>query len=132
VFSDRKAPFHVECKKHEGWNLADLVTGIRGLDSNCTNSIEQWWQQAIKDCPTKKLPVLVFAKNRQPPLVMMFGGDFYRVFDSELGILFKHFLVETEAPGDRTRIVLTLDDFVKYVRPPERSPRHNVWKQGVG
>jgi len=94
VFAIRKAPYHVECKRHEGWDLADLITGKRAGDTTSTNSIEKWWAQTIRDCPKKKYSMLVFARNIAkagkgknigvPPLLMMRQEDF-----RELGTVWK-------------------------------------------
>lgn len=77
-------PFSVEVKHREGWTLDDLVTGVRAEHDK---SIVQWWKQCTTSCPTKKDPLLVFRRNRQPWLVM------YRTdLDSA-----NHFTVDGEA-----------------------------------
>ena len=71
VCDNPKWPFSVEVKKREGWHLDDLITGIRPDDSR---SIEAWWKQTVDSCPKKgytTTPMLVFARNRGPNLVMM-------------------------------------------------------------
>lgn len=89
VFSSRRAPYHVECKHQEGWDLSDLVTGTRGKTTTSTNSLEAWWDQTIRDCPKRKTPMLVFKRNQQkigksktmgtPPLLMMRQDDFRKL-----------------------------------------------------
>jgi len=89
VFASRRAPYHVECKKHEGWDLSDLITGVRAGDKTVTNSLEKWWQQTIRDCPKRKHPMLIFARNLAkaskgrnvgvPPLLMMRQDDFRKL-----------------------------------------------------
>lgn len=68
-------PFHVEVKHREGWMLDDLVTGAR---ADHDKSIVMWWKQCTDSCPRKeksrtfkKVPLLVFRRNRQPWLVMV-------------------------------------------------------------
>lgn len=136
IFSDRKAPFHVECKKHERWELSDLLTTVRGLDTKSTNSIERWWKQTIDDCPRKKtgelarVPLLVFAKNRQPSLVMMYATDLQRLV-GPVGPFMSQLRVLLDKPGDMERVVITLNDFITYVQPPPTSPKHKRFRPGI-
>jgi len=76
VCNKKAFPFHVEVKHREGWVLDDLVTGIR---SDHDKSIVKWWEQCVESCPKtvtadetifKKIPLLVFRRNRQPWLAM--------------------------------------------------------------
>ncbi len=84
VCANKRFPFHVECKKREGWTLDDLITGVRKPDdANPWCSIEAWWRQCIESCPKGpvsvaltgggllKEPLLVFTRNRQADLVMV-------------------------------------------------------------
>lgn len=139
VFRDRKAPYHVECKKQEGWNLADLLTGFRGLKGSGKNSIEQWWDQACRDCKGKKMPMLVFCKNKMPPLLMMYELDVTALEmqsgekPSEWRRNIPYLVVSGKfKPGKSPRVVMLLSDFFKHIRPPPRSKRHKKWKRGVG
>lgn len=94
VFANRRAPYHVECKRHEGWDLSDLITKVRAGTTTSTNSLEKWWTQTIRDCPKRKYPMLIFARNLAkagqgknvgvPPLLMMRQDDF-----RELGTVWK-------------------------------------------
>jgi hypothetical protein len=148
VFATRKAPYHVECKKHEGWDLSDLITGVRGRDTTSTNSIEQWWGQCIRDCPRKKIPMLIFARNRQkvgraesvgvPPLLIIRFADLVQLErmsrkpkDPWKGPWHVDFMpmlsVKTEL--DEGRVIVTLADFFRFVRPPYKSPRWKAWKR---
>lgn len=54
---------HVECKHHKDWDLADLLIGVN------KDFVHAWWKQARRECPEGRVPLLVFAKNRFPPLV---------------------------------------------------------------
>jgi len=67
VCKKKAFPFHIEVKHREGWVLDDLVTGAR---KEHDKSILQWWIQCTNSCPSGKMPVLVFRRNRQPWLVM--------------------------------------------------------------
>lgn len=134
VCDNPKWPFHIECKKREGWHLDDLITGIRPDD---TRSIEAWWKQTVDSCPkkgyTKKgyttTPMLVFARNRGPSLVMMRAWDLHNLDldPTELPL----FTVQSSAKlGDSTyddRVVLTLDTFFANVRPPKHTKNHKKW-----
>lgn len=67
----RVKTLHVECKKQEGWALEDLLIGVN------KNKVRSWWRQCTRECPKDasgryaKLPLLVFARNRVAPLVML-------------------------------------------------------------
>lgn len=166
VFGIRRIRWHIECKKQESWDLTDLITGKRGGDTTSTNSLERWWAQTIKDCPKKKYPMLVFARNLAkaakgrnigvPPLLMMRQDDFRELgtvwkkrnkreieFSNGLKMLiggrkialwcaadFIPHLTFSDDTG--TRIVCTLADFFRFVKPPKCSPRRKQWKRGIG
>lgn len=176
VFGIRRIRWHIECKKQESWDLADLITGKRSGDTTSTNSLEKWWAQTIKDCPKKKYPMLVFARNLAkaakgrnigvPPLLMMRQDDFRDIgtykkkvqcdqcrdprlkgihtcaLNNGLNIYsgdqvalwcaadFIPHLTFSDDTG--TRIVCTLADFFRFVKPPKCSPRRKQWKRGIG
>lgn len=141
VFAIRRAPYHVECKKHEGWELEDLITGKRSGDTTSTNSIERWWAQTIRDCPTKKFPMLIFARNGLRPLLMIRDNDLAALHqlglknsatEADLGQWqwIPRFQVWTDIDGCRS--VMLLEEFFKFIRPPKCSPRRKTWQRGVG
>lgn len=146
VFALQKVPFVVECKKHEGWDLTDLLTRVRGKDTTSTNSIERWWQQCLRDCSPKKIPMLVFARNRvaaknvtvgTPPLLMMRLGDFHKVttYKKDGVVVWDGDFIPrfTFTDDDGQRVVMLLSDYFKFVRPPKASPRRKgEWKRGIG
>jgi hypothetical protein len=155
VFASRKAPYHVECKKHEGWDLADLITGVRSCETTSTNSVEAWWAQTVRDCPKKKVPMLVFARNRMkagrataigvPPLLMMRQTDLDKLATrrkngvaiwNSAEFIPKLIVVNDGSPemiaSVHNCIIVSLEHFFKYVRPPKRSPRRNTWEHGKG
>ncbi len=80
VCANKDFPFHVEVKHREGWTLDDLVTGVR---SEHDKSIVQWWKQCIDSCPTGKLPVLVFRRNRQPWMTLS-GAELVSLVDGTM------------------------------------------------
>lgn len=56
-------PFNVELKNSETWNFAELLKGTnKGKDAY---GIVNFWKQCVRDAKiSKKIPVLVFTKNR--------------------------------------------------------------------
>jgi len=64
VTLDETFPFCVESKKVEGWTLEQLLTSDKTL-------MHGWWDQAIKQTPAGKIPLLVFTKNHAPLYAMM-------------------------------------------------------------
>lgn len=148
VFADRRAPYHVEAKRHENWDIADLITGVRSADTTATNSIEKWWTQTTRDCPKGKIPMLIFARNSAnvgraanvgiPPLLMLKEKDLrtlsirkkdsISIWNTSDFIRALHVVTDAE---DK-RVIVSLADFFKFVRPPKRSPRRKTWVHGVG
>lgn len=61
-------PFCIEAKKQEGWSLESLMT------DNC-EKVWKWWQQTVDETPNNLTPLLVFARNRVKPMVMMRFAD---------------------------------------------------------
>ena len=54
-------PYCVECKNGEGWRLESLFTDNHKW-------FDDWWLQAVDECPTGKYPILVFSRNHAPVL----------------------------------------------------------------
>lgn len=54
----------VECKCAEGWKLESLFT-----DSH--KWFDNWWGQLMDECPSDKIPILVFSRARQPIFAAM-------------------------------------------------------------
>lgn len=61
-------PYCVECKCSEGWHFETLFTDNHKWFDN-------WWDQLIRECPSSKIPVLVFSRARQP----VFSAVLYRL-----------------------------------------------------
>lgn len=68
VTLDETFPFCIESKKVEGWTLEQLLTSDKTL-------IHSWWDQAVKQTPEGKIPLLVFTKNHAPLYAMMRTSD---------------------------------------------------------
>lgn len=68
VTPDPSFPFCVESKKVEGWTLEQM------LSSDKTH-IHKWWDQAVRETPKGKIPLLVFTKNHAPLYAMMRKDD---------------------------------------------------------
>lgn len=60
-------PYCVECKNSEGWTLDSLFTDKHKW-------FDDWWAQAIGECPEDKVPLLIFTKNRSCALVAMYAS----------------------------------------------------------
>lgn len=115
-------PFHIECKKREGWCLDDLLTGVRVRD---TRSVMAWWEQTLKSCPPGKQPVLVFARNNQPDLMMLRQSYFVKLCGKDFTVEFlPHF---TFALDSGVVVILALDDFFAKVRPPKGCAHRKGW-----
>lgn len=146
IFKDKKAPYHVECKKQEGWELGDLLTGKRSGAHNC---LERWWNQATNDCRPKKMPMVVFSKNRHPDMLMMRAGDLAALMSANGASNHRNMLGDLQIRGffvflpdlahyddgkpdgtadeEELLVVIKLDDFFDRVRPPKRSRKHDSW-----
>lgn len=59
--------FNVECKNQMIWDFSDLIKDIHNNDG-----IESWWIQAANDAEkSKRVPLLIFTKNRHPNYIML-------------------------------------------------------------
>lgn len=122
----KRWPFHCELKKREGWGLEDLIVGLRASTTD-TRSVLGWWDQTIRTCPAGKMPMLIFARNHLPDLVMMKQGDFAALTPHDFTVWFlPHFVFTTEL---HTLVILALDDFIVKVRPPEKCRGHKTWRE---
>ena len=61
---DVSFPFHIECKKQEKWELAQLF-----VSEVCRPWA--WLKQCLKECPDGHIPLLIMTKNQYPIWVMM-------------------------------------------------------------
>lgn len=94
---DPDFPYCIECKKAEGWKLESLFTDRHAWFDN-------WWQQAVDECPEGKEPLLVFSRNRMP----IFVASYYRGTLTGSGVPMLEFI-----NNDNTRwlLVMLLEDF---------------------
>jgi hypothetical protein len=49
----------VECKNAEGWTLESLFAEKHKW-------FDDWWKQAVEECPAGKIPLLIFTRNHMP------------------------------------------------------------------
>lgn len=57
-------PFVTECKKHEGWTIDHVLLDI--------GDPSKWWGQVVTDARrVKKVPMLIFSRNRAKDFVMI-------------------------------------------------------------
>ncbi len=132
VFGEKKAKYHCELKKQEGWEMTDLITGKRSLESTSKNSIEKWWQQTIGGCPDKKIPMLIFTRNHREDFLMVYTSDMDKLAGKKnhgWWAFLPHFRIQSDGISERT--VLCLDDLFKFVKPPKYAPNRKLWKRGV-
>ena len=59
---DSAFAFCIECKKAEGWRTHSLLTDNHKWFDN-------WWAQVVEECPSGKIPLLVFSRNYLPVFV---------------------------------------------------------------
>lgn len=68
ITTNRDFPWCLELKHQEGWTLDQLL-----LNDGCI--IHSWWEQTVDETPDDLLPMLIFKKNRQKPMVMVFRDN---------------------------------------------------------
>lgn len=111
-------PFVVEAKCQEGWFLEQIL-------KNDKCPILAWWKQATQASlghKKKKMPLLVFTRNRQPEYLMVRKEDFHRLTPTwtPLGSMFEVYMENTM---DAVYILL-LQDFLENITPPKPSPNN--------
>ena len=107
ITTNRDFPWCLECKNQEGWSLDQLL-----LNDGCI--IHSWWEQTVDETPDDLTPMLIFKKNRQKPMVMVF---------TDVQESFGALLIDKLPPGarkfftvDRNKravAIFTLEDFFK-------------------
>lgn len=71
-------PFCVEAKNREGWEMDN----ISSFNAKCP--VWDWWDQTNEQAnDNKRLPLMVFTRNRRPEYVMMWANDFCEYVDKE-------------------------------------------------
>lgn len=62
-------PYYVELKKRESWKLEHLLTSDKG-------PVKDWWVTAVSEAEiARQRPLLIVARNRVDPLVVMRAQD---------------------------------------------------------
>lgn len=62
---DESFPFSVECKFQENWDFIQLFKGTGKI-------LNEFWKQAVRDCPPSKQPLLIFTKTGAPVFVCIY------------------------------------------------------------
>lgn len=114
VCSNKRFPFHIECKKREGWFLEDLILGVRVKDSR---SVRAWWKQTTETCPKRKVPMLVFAHNNVGDLAMLRADDYKKLVGNEWGMEFLPVFWHYTDDGDV--VIVALHMLLAKLRPPK-------------
>lgn len=96
VTPDITFPFCVESKKVEGWTLEQMLTSTK-------TKMHEWWDQAVRETPANRIPLLVFTKNHAPLYAMMTIQDVERVLTSNYRNCLPNCL---EAVIDSQRVVI--------------------------
>jgi hypothetical protein len=135
--------YHTEIKKRERWCLEDLLTGSRRNDE--IRGLLRWWLHNVETCPRDdngmlaRRPLLIFARNNQPDLMMLYDVDFYsaiRRSPSAEWLPRFTFTIDTKdrtvRHGNGTVFILTLDDFLAACRPPKGTKNSRKWKHDPG
>lgn len=116
---------HVECKKHENWRLEDIPLGVR---TDGTTSIPAWWRQTLRECHHTKLPMLVFARNRLPDLLMMRTEDMLKL---KWVVVEFDFLPRISMQLDSGEVsIIALSTLFAKCKPVKGSPNRTTWKPG--
>lgn len=68
-------PFVIECKKREEWTMDHILLDI--------SQPKEWWAQVVNDARrVKKVPMLIFSRNRAKDFVMIpYVEPFYDLLD---------------------------------------------------
>lgn len=124
---EAKFPFTIECKNHEGWTLEHVMTN-KGNHSD-------WWNQCIIDAfRVKKVPMLIFHRNRSESFTTI---PYSAIIESQLRnnnkVAIKHEVVFYNKVLDVTQkyIVLTtiLEHFTETFEPDNIKKYHkNMFK----
>lgn len=108
-------PFHVECKKREGWDLYQVMCDETGKSEPL-----QWFIEACEQAyDTEKVPLIVFARNFRPWLIA-YPFELYRptsvraIMNVKVSYTQKRSKVLTIVP-----FKAFIDDFLKVVYLPK-------------
>lgn len=110
ITTNRDFPWCIENKNCEGWTLDQLL-----LNDGCI--IHTWWEQTVDETPDDLKPMLIFKKNHQKPMVMVFADvqeSFGAMLVDKLPQGFRKFF--TLDRNKRAVVIFALEDLFK-IRP---------------
>ena len=112
---DLDFPFVIECKKREEWTMDHILLDI--------SQPKEWWAQVVNDARrVKKVPMLIFSRNRAKDFVMIpYAESFYSLLD-----LNHHDVVRTTVTIKNIReevqkfdVIVTTMDNIKRIPPQQ-------------
>lgn len=118
-----ETPLHVELKNREGWDLTDLLLGIR---TKGTTSILEWWKQTAREAKNnkKQIPLLIFRRNHLSDSLVMFKrekrSDFFTTTPT-------HFVYQNEKGAEF--LIVSLRTYLQTVAPPRTAPGFKRWSK---
>lgn len=117
-----ETPLHVELKNREGWDLTDLILGVRSKGST---SIMEWWRQTSREAKNnnKKIPLLIFRRNHLSDSLVMLKRAKCR-FD--LGTETPEHFVFRDKKGFEF-VIVSLRTYLQTVAPPRNAPSYVKW-----
>ena len=119
-----ETPLHVELKNREGWDLTDLLLGVR---TKGTTSILEWWKQTSREAKNnkKQIPLLIFRRNRLSDSLVMLKRAKCR-FDlcTETP---EHFVFRDKKGFEF--VIVSLRTYLQTVAPPRTAPGFKRWSK---
>lgn len=107
---DEAFPYHVEAKNQEA------LQSFHNIFTSAKCPVWKWWTQCTTECPSGKVPLLVFTKNYMPSFVMA-PGVYMTIVEAmartELGYGDVHNSF-SELLRVRDCAIMTLDRFVRF------------------
>jgi len=108
-------PFVIECKKHEGFTIENVMLN--------TGEPSSWWQQVITDSRrVGKVPMLIFSRNRAKVFVMIpYDEKLYSLL-SKIGTAVMRTTVDTKNIRDEVQkfdVLITTYDVITQVPIPK-------------
>ena len=103
-------PISLELKKVEAW---EFVHFFKGLDSS---PLGTWWTQSVNDASkSKKVPVLIFSRNRYPIFIMIGNSTLTRL-EKLVGCKYnkKSSRIQCIIKRDYVSVIL-LSDFLSWI-----------------
>ena len=123
--------YSIEVKKREGWDLSDLITGVRAVGST---SLLGFWEQTLSQAPKDKIPLLVFSKNHDFIYVMFYRETVAARYTQDSILTTRSFpqlelnRFSTISQDSQTNLVICLlTDFLGFMRPPRGTKNRKTW-----